>query len=344
MMFPEQSPQHKVDKDDSPLHDACRKGNLTQVRWILSQGLVDINSREGSHGKTPLMVAAQEGHCRIFSFLIGKGANKSYVDNDGKNIFHWACKGGHVDVVECVLPQYGVNINDKYMTPLVQAAFWGHRDVSEFLLCMGADVSQTDPNRESVLHWACRGGQLDMVKYLLSLCSVDINSRGKGGRTPLMAAAMRGRTDIGLLLVNMGANLSQVDDVGNNVMHWACKYGQLDLLKGILSRGSVDINSRGVHGNTPLMNAVFCGNRKVVDLLVSQGGLTHLMNNKGENILHLASLSGCRELVKHILSQNMTDINARNKDGKTAAMITKGTNVRVHKFLVSQDCPCIMTQ
>ncbi|XP_067648840.1 ankyrin repeat domain-containing protein 50-like [Haliotis asinina] len=338
-MIPEQSPQHKGDKDDSPLHDACRKGNLRQVRRILCQGLVNINSREGSHGKTPLMVAAQEGHCRIFSFLIGKGANKSHVDNDGKNIFHWACKGGHVGIVECVLPTYGVDKNHRYMTPLMQAAYWGYRDFSEFLLCMGADISQTDQNRDTVLRWACRGGHIDMVKYLLSRNSVDINSRGKGGKTPLMAAAMRGRTDIGLLLVNMGANLSQADDVGNNVMHWGYKYGRLDLLKSILSRGNVDINSRGAHGNTPLMNAVFCGSRKVVDVLVSQGGLTHLVDDKGENILHLASLSGRMEMVKHILSQNMTDINARNKEGKTAAMIAKGTNVRVCNFLVSQGCP-----
>ncbi|XP_067648837.1 serine/threonine-protein phosphatase 6 regulatory ankyrin repeat subunit C-like [Haliotis asinina] len=328
MMFPEQSPQHKVDKDDSPLHDACRKGNLRQVRRILCQGLVNIDSREGSHGKTPLMVAAQEGHCRIFSFLIGKGANKSHVDNDGKNIFHWACKGGHVDMVECLLPRYGVDKNYRYMTLLMQAAYWGYRDVSEFLVCMGADISQTDQGGDTVLHWACRGGHIDMVKYFLSRNSLDINSRGKGGKTPLMAAALWGYTDIGLFLVSMGANVSQVDDVGNNVMHWGCKYGRLDLIESVISQGSVDINSRGMHGKTPLMNAVFYGKRKVVDLLVSQGGLTHLVDDKGENILHLASLSGRMEMVKHILSQNMTDINARDKEGKTAAMITKAPRMK----------------
>ncbi len=39
------------------------------------------------------------------------------------------------------------------------------------------------------------------------------------------------------------------------------------------------------------------------------------MDDEGHTILHLASLGGRVEMVKYVLSQNITDINATNKDG-----------------------------
>ncbi|XP_067648833.1 serine/threonine-protein phosphatase 6 regulatory ankyrin repeat subunit A-like [Haliotis asinina] len=344
MNIPEISPQLKIITKDpisnSPLHNACRRGNLTRLKRILSGGLVHINSRDGNQGKTPLMVAAQEGHCRIFDFLIEKGANISQVDNGGKNFLHWACKGGHVGMVECVLPLYDVHTDNNKVSPLMQAAFRGYRDVFEFLVCMGANVSQRNVDHDTVLHWACRGGHLDMVKYLLSQCSVDINSRGKDGQNPLMAAVLCRHTDVSQLLMSMGANLSHVDDFGSNVLHWGCRYGALDVMKTVLSQDTVDINSSEHDGKTPLMKAAYYGKRNVFDLLVSKGCLTHLVDVEGNTILHLASLGGRVEMVRHILSKNISDVNARNKKGNTAAMIAKHTrNARMYVLLASRGCP-----
>ncbi|XP_067650424.1 inversin-A-like [Haliotis asinina] len=257
--YPEKSPQQKVDKEEtfvnSPLHNACRKGNLTQVRRILSQGLVDINSRVGNHGKTPLMVAAQEGHCKIFDFLIRNGANVSQVDDDGKNLLYWSCKGGHVGMVECVLPQYDVDVNDFFMPPLMQAAFDGYRDVCEFLVCMGANVSQVDDNGYNVLHWGCSGGHLDVVKYLLSLCILDINSRGLDGKTPLMEAVYGDYRDIVELLIRKGANVSQVDDFGENVLQNSYMDGIEEIVKTITRENLVNVRNRNKSEVTAAMTA-----------------------------------------------------------------------------------------
>ncbi|XP_046563726.1 kinase D-interacting substrate of 220 kDa-like [Haliotis rubra] len=273
--YPEGSPQHEVDKEEtfvnSPLHDACRKGNLTRVRSILSQGLVDINIRDGNHGKTPLMVAAQEGHCRILSFLIRKGANMSQVDNDGKNFLHWACNCGHVGMAECLLPQYDIDINHKHVSPLLQAAYRGSKDVFEFLVCMGANVSQVDDRGDKVLHWGCKGGHLGMVKYLLSLCSVDINSSGKMGVTPLMWAALYGYRDIFQFLVRMGASLSQLDDMRNNILHRASLAGRLEMVKYIIRQNTVNINARNKDGETAAMIAKSGNKSRVYNFLVLWG-------------------------------------------------------------------------
>ncbi|XP_046558351.1 ankyrin repeat and KH domain-containing protein mask-like [Haliotis rubra] len=272
---PEESPQHKVDKQEtfvnSPLHEACRKGDLNRVMDILDQRLVDINSRDEQHGRTPLMVAAKEGHCTMFQVLIFKGAKMSEVDNDCKNALHWACKGGHVGMVDCVLLKYRININAWSMQPLLQAAQRGYRDVVEFLVCTGSNVSQGDDVGNNVLHFACRGRQLELVKYLVSQGSVDINSSNKHGNTPLMEAASRGHKDVFEFLVKMGANVSHVDDYGRNILHLASIYGRMEMVKHILSQNLVDINARDKGGTTAAMKAKRRGNLKVYSLLVSQG-------------------------------------------------------------------------
>ncbi|XP_046550239.1 ankyrin repeat domain-containing protein 50-like [Haliotis rubra] len=125
------------------------------------------------------------------------------------------------------------------------AAQRGYRDVLEFLVCTGSNVSQVDDDGHNVLHFACRGGQLDIVQYLVSQGSVDINSSNKHGRTPLMEAALRGHKDVFEFLVKMGANESHVDNDGDNILHLASSYGRMEMVKHILSHNLVDINAKG---------------------------------------------------------------------------------------------------
>ncbi|XP_046543660.1 ankyrin repeat domain-containing protein 17-like [Haliotis rubra] len=271
---PEKSPQHKVDMQEtfanSQLHEACRKGDLDRVRHILSQGLVDINSRDKKHGRTALMVAAQTGHCRVSDFHISKGATISDLDKACKNVLHWACKGGHVGMVKRVLPQYRYGKRGRCPT-LLQAAMRGHRDVFEFLVCTGRSVSEVDGVGSNVLHYACRGGQLAMVKYLVSQGSVDINSSNRDRITALMMAALRGKTDVIKFLISMGANVSHVDIMGNNVLTLAIIKTHLAVVKYLVSQSSVDINGVRRSGRTPLMTAVSSGDKDVFDFLVKKG-------------------------------------------------------------------------
>ncbi|XP_071108992.1 ankyrin repeat domain-containing protein 50-like [Haliotis cracherodii] len=341
--YPDRSLKHKIDgQENNPLHEACRKGDLGRIRYILSRGLVDVDGGDEKHGRTPLMVAAEKGHRRVFDFLIRKGANVSQVDDDGNNILHWACRGGHMDMMKYLLSQHSVDIHSRGKfgsTPLMKAVYYGNRDMFKFLVSQGANVSQVDDDGDNILHWACIGGHVGMVKYLLSQHIIDINSRSKKGKTPLMKAAYYGQRDVLEFLVSKGANVSMVDDDGDNIIHYASIRGQVEVLKHIITRGIVNIRSRGKYGRTPLMRSAYYGNRKVFDLLVSEGGRISSVDDKGYNILHLASTGGRVEMVKHILSQNMTDINSRNKDGETAAIIAmrKGHSV-VYDFLVSRGC------
>ncbi|XP_067650462.1 ankyrin repeat domain-containing protein 50-like [Haliotis asinina] len=310
---------------DSPLHDACKKGNLTRVRDILSQGVYDVDRRDKKHGRTILMVAAKNGHSQILEFLLRKGANVSQVDNNGDSALHWACSRGHVDIVKHLLSQHNVDIDSRGQfgrTSLMTALFRGHREVADVLVRRGANVSIVDDNGDSILHSACRGGHVCMVRYVLSHCSVDINSRSKSGKTPLMTTVYYGHREIFDVLVGMGANMSHLDDDGDNILHYASKGGHVSMVKYVLSNCSVDINSRTKFGKTPLMTTVYHGHRVVADVLVGLGANVSLVDANGDSVLHAACRGGHMNLVKYVLSSYRTDVNSRSKSGKTPLMTT----------------------
>ncbi|XP_067653771.1 inversin-like [Haliotis asinina] len=242
----------------------------------------------------------------------------------GRDLYD-ASSRGDLERVKRILAQGDVDINYRRdsWTPVMWAAWSGRRDVVEFLVDRGADVSLVDGYGDNVLHFACRGGDLETVKLILSMNVVDINSRGRYSMTPVMRAAWSGRRDVVEFLVDRGADVSLVDRGGDNVLHFACRGGDLETVKLILSMNVVDINSRGGYSWTPVMEAAWRGYRDVVEFLVGRGADVSLVDKWGDNVLHLACISGDLETVKLMVSMNVVDINVRNNDGNTAADIAR---------------------
>ncbi|XP_067678573.1 ankyrin-1-like [Haliotis asinina] len=300
-------------KGDNILHYTCQGGHTEIVKYILSQNMSDINSR-GFQKMSPLMRAALMGHREVMKLLVSKGADVLQLDQGGDNILHYACQGGHIETVEYILSQNMSDINSRgfqKMSPLMRAALMGHREVMKLLVSKGADVLQLDQGGDNILHYACQGGHIETVEYILSQNMSDINSRGFQKMSPLMRAALMGHREVMKLLVSKGADVLQLDQGGDNILHYACRRGHIETVEYILSQNMLDINSRGFQKMNPLMNAALMGHREVIKLLVSKGADVLQLDLGGDNILHYACRGGHIETVEYILSQNMLDINSR---------------------------------
>ncbi|XP_067660836.1 ankyrin repeat domain-containing protein 50-like [Haliotis asinina] len=290
---------------DNILHCACRGGNAEVVKYILLQEKVDINSL-GHHQKTPLMIAGERGHTEVLQLFL-----------------HRACCDGRADVVKELLLLNLVDINRRgrqRMTSVMLAAKHGHIEVVELLIKYGADLTLKDEKSNNILHIASDGGQFDVMKYVLSLNSVNVNIRGRGGRRPVMIAAEKGYKEMVELLVRHKANLLLGDRRGDNTLHRACNGGHFDVVKYILSLNSVDINSRGWNGRRPVMIAAEKGYQEMVELLEKHGANLLLSDRRGDNTLHRACCGGHFDVVKYILSLNSVDINSRGWLRRTPVM------------------------
>ncbi|XP_067668251.1 uncharacterized protein [Haliotis asinina] len=128
------------------LHDASYWGDVFRVKKILSEGQVDINCVD-TYGRTPLMWAVHQNQKDVFDVLVSKGASLSLTDKSGNNILHFACLGGHKDIVQNILSKETVDINskDRYdRTAVNMAERNGYIDVVDLLVRNGADLSLQD--------------------------------------------------------------------------------------------------------------------------------------------------------------------------------------------------------
>ncbi|XP_067660339.1 ankyrin repeat domain-containing protein 50-like [Haliotis asinina] len=319
------------------LHLACLGGDRDVVKYILSRDMTYIDDIAQCK-RTPMMLAAENGHEEVVELLLNEGANMSLVDDGRNNILHLACERGHLEVVKYIVSQNKVDINSrgwKKRTPVMEAAKNGHKKVVEFLVEHGGDLSLVGYSGVNILHLACRGGHLEVVKYIVSQNKVAINSRGWKKRTPVMEAAKNGHKKVVEFLVEHGGDLSLVGYSGVNILHLACRGGHLEVVKYIVSQNKVAINSRGWKKRTPVMEAATNGHKKVVEFLVEHGGDLSLVYYGGGNILHLACEGGHLEVVKYIVSQNKVDINSRGWKKRTPVMeaATNG-HKNVVEFLV----------
>ncbi|XP_046547959.1 inversin-like [Haliotis rubra] len=248
---------------------ACRSGDVEAVKQVLEQVNVDINSR-GFRRMTPMLLAAKNGHRGVLDFLVSEGADMSLVDQRGHNVLHAACRAGYVEIVKYVLSQNILDINrgDKMMrTPLMVASETGHKDVVELLVRSGANVSLVNEKGRNFLHFACQGGDVETVKYVLAQDNVGINSRDFRGRTPVMEAAKNGHKEVVVFLLSKGADVSLVDVSGNHLLHTACEGGNIEVVKYVLAQDSVDINARNKKGKTAADTAKSHGLLHILDLL-----------------------------------------------------------------------------
>ncbi|XP_046571429.1 poly [ADP-ribose] polymerase tankyrase-2-like [Haliotis rubra] len=129
-------------KDDcsrNALHLACEGGNSGIVEDLLP--LFDINCR-GEEGWTPLMAAALHGKKDVVDLLVSKGADLTLKDDCSRNALHLACEGGNSDIVEDLLPLFDINCRGhEGLTPLMEAARYGKKDVVDLLVSKGADLT-----------------------------------------------------------------------------------------------------------------------------------------------------------------------------------------------------------
>ncbi|XP_048246104.1 putative ankyrin repeat protein RBE_0220 [Haliotis rufescens] len=109
-----------------------------------------------------------------------------------------ACTIGDLPQAKYILSQDTVDINTRVKngTPAMIAAGKGHREILELLVKKGADLSLLDDDDNSILHVACKEGNVEIVKYIHSQNIIDIESMGDFEKTPVMFAAESGKMEV----------------------------------------------------------------------------------------------------------------------------------------------------
>jgi hypothetical protein len=104
-------------------------------------------------------------------------------------------------------------------TPILYSLRFGHLDLVEKLFSKGGDPSVLTREGENALNIAVAGGNLPCIRWALANTSIDINSRCKKGRTPLVRSLWFNLLEVSNFLVGRGANLFLKDKAGQNIIN-----------------------------------------------------------------------------------------------------------------------------
>lgn len=140
------------------LHHSAYKGHLAVVRYLVGYGYNNVNILT-DNGYAPLDRAALNGHNRICSYLIEKGALINHTFTNGESALHMATYNGDKETVQVFLNNSSTMIDQqdkRGFTPLHYAGYYGHETVTRLLLEHGADSTMQSVRGEKPVDLARR--------------------------------------------------------------------------------------------------------------------------------------------------------------------------------------------
>uniref|UniRef100_A0A3Q1CGH0 Poly [ADP-ribose] polymerase n=1 Tax=Amphiprion ocellaris TaxID=80972 RepID=A0A3Q1CGH0_AMPOC len=175
---------------------------------------------------------------------------------------------------------------------------------------------------------ACRSGDLERVRKLVT--PKNVNGRDTAGRksTPLHFAAGFGRKDVVEFLLQNGANVQARDDGGLVSLHNACSFGHAEVVSLLLHHGA-DANARDNWNYTPLHEAAIKGKIDVCIVLLQHGAEPTIRNTDGRTALDLAEPSAKAVLTGEYRKDELLESARSGNEEKLMALLTP-LNVNCH--------------
>ena len=346
---------------ETPLHIASQRGDLNTIRVLLSWEECNPNITD-KKGNIALHCACECGRHSTVEFLVADQRCQLNAKNrGGETPLHIASEHGHLDVIKVLgsMNECDINIPDERgNTPLHTACQHGHHTTVEFLVAdQTCQLNTKNREGETPLHIASERDDLHSVKALLSSENCDLNICNEHGNTPLHTACKRGHHSafeslladqrcachtkalriIRLLLEkrcstnipNQKGETAQeipLNEDADCLLHIACQWGDVEIIRYLVTDQSCDPNVLNKDNLTPLLAAVKHGKASVTTALLQHAKCDlGLRDQDGNTALHLACISGQThpemvKVTKHLIIY--TDPLCVNSAGQTPIELT----------------------
>ena len=195
-----------------------------------------------------------------------------------------------------------------------KAIFSNDAEALEKLLKAGTDLNQSDCNGVYPMVHAINFGSLTAVKLLLDH-GADINQSNWRGRTPWLLAVESGDLEKILMLRERGADTKAKNDLGQTGLHYAAMRGREYLFNELLKHAGEEVSYTDRWGNTILHLAAAWGNPPIVKTILAKTAIpVDSLNNYGETAF-MCAVTARQTLIAKILMDAGCDINLTDKNG-----------------------------
>jgi ankyrin repeat protein len=323
-----------VDSEGSTaLSLACSKGLTHVVEAILNLEDIDINHREKTAGRSPLILAAESNHWEVVKLLLAKGVDPNLKDSMGSTAATRAVAEGNLEVLKTML-DYEVDLfclDEEKRSLLHVAADESHIDILELLHERGLPVNSPDEIGMIPIHCACRAGNLEVAQVVLSMGS-NTTVTDHYGRTPAAVARQYGHAKLTHLFPgDDGSSNDSTDDSLADLPLWALvTLRRLDLIQSLISTNKADFSILEPGTNRTALHCALYKNTEgpehthniqiLKELLKSGIGVLDEVDRNLQTALHIAAAYNDRDAVK-ILLEHDPDVNAVDRFGLTPLII-----------------------
>jgi ankyrin repeat protein len=200
---------------------------------------------------------------------------------------------------------------------LAKAVITDDVNALDHLLSSGLNPNLTDRYSQTPLYVAILYRNSRAVHLLLvnhADPNAPLNRRATHPLSPLQYAAREGDSDIVSLLLSAGAHMNDQGATGRGALHYAVQSNQLDVIHFLLEKGA-DVNARDGEGASPLDDAVWRRSLDAVAILLAHGArLDDADSETGATPLNEAAFRGDEKIVAYLL-QFHPDVTTPDKNG-----------------------------
>lgn len=242
---------------------ACINGDADMISLLLGKSIGNINQVDATSGLSPIHMAAYSGSSEAVETLLrtpGVDINVKSRGEEGWTPLHFASYYGHLQVLEVLLQDTKIKseLRDKAgRTAAFISAYCGHTPCLVMFKAHGAKLDTKAPNEEigtSSVQIAAQRGHAEARQYLIDVIRPDLapalipaedslepfsfdanKSNDNTDKKPLdgtsesLAESPRNFANPADILA-----WSMVDKYGQNMLHYAVRYGQCALVQQIV--------------------------------------------------------------------------------------------------------------
>ena len=289
--------------------------------WEVLGGRLDLSNydtlEDQNHpGQTPFHVAAAFDAISSIRYIWNHSKRRKDLAMLIKDVnyplspLHRAVSNNNLEVVQTLLDYTSNKL--KFSDSLFQLVVESGRTDFFDLLFLKTDLT-TNEELSSMLCYAIKLKSTKIIQELSN--STSVNRKDKSGNSPLYLATIQGSVSICKILLNRGANLSQVNDRLDTPLHAAADKGDTHIVRLLIEHGArVDLSNRD--GRVPLHSAAAAGHTETLKVLLEAGANVFATDYKNETALHLSAKCGGEANVRILLNYG-TQINAMDESCRT---------------------------
>lgn len=170
-------------------------------------------------------------------------------------------------------------------------------------LCNPVVINEPGANGDTPLHYAVRGKDPKMVKYLLQH-GADVDGRQSSRPTPLIEALSGRNYEIVDILLDFKANVEAKDEEDWRPLHYVAAQGHHQLTRRLMDSGC-ELEPQDDEGDTPLFLACRNNHTEVIQLFFARriGNVT-LQCCAGSTYAHVAAYMGRQDVLARLIQMD----------------------------------------